>query len=247
MRRRANNGFTLVELLVVIAIIGILIGMLLPAVQQVREAARRTTCANNQKQIALAVHLYHDAFDQVPEGTDLPDGKICGSRQYGSWATKILPFVEQENLLEAMGLRRYVNIYCQHAPSAHEFDDVAFTDVPVFQCPSDPNNASNGNPNEGAHGNYVLCAGNYHRIANGWYSAGVIDYEFKNGIAHFNLGRRFADTLDGLSNTLLLSEIINVPIGYDKRGMMFYQVEPTLMFSAEQPPNTTAADHGYFT
>lgn len=241
----ARRAFTLVELLVVIAVIGILVGLLLPAVQQIREAARRTTCMNNQKQIALAIQNFHESFKKVPNGTDLP-GQISGHRYYGSWATKILPWVEQESFLDAMGLRNYVNVLNQHAPPSNNFGNVAFTELPVFECPSDANGTVIENVQEGALGNYALCAGNYFRITNGWYGSGVIPADFRNGMVHFNLGRRFADVVDGLSNTLLSSELINVPRYNDKRGMMYYQVEPTVLFSAEQPPNTTTADRGYF-
>ena len=94
-----NRGFTLVELLVVIAIIGILVALLLPAVQAAREAARRTECSNNLKQIGLAVHLYHDTKRQFPEGGD-NHVNCCNSsiRDYWTWAYYVFPYMEQENL-----------------------------------------------------------------------------------------------------------------------------------------------------
>ncbi len=95
----ARKAFTLVELLVVIAIIGILIGMLLPAVQQVREAARRTTCLNNLKQIGLAVHNYHDTFGEFPANDGVPEGE---SRIRSSWLFKILPQMEQGSAYDLM-------------------------------------------------------------------------------------------------------------------------------------------------
>lgn len=238
-------AFTLVELLVVIAIIGILIGMLLPAVQGVREAARRVQCANNQKQLALGLLNYEDANSKLPPGSDLPS-QISGHRYYGTWVTKILPFMEQENLLESMGLRNHVNVLNVPAPPSGSFGNAAFNDPSTLNCPADPNNQHTGNSVEGAYGNYVMCATNHSRIANNWYAGGIIPRQFKNGVGHIQHNIRLAEAFDGTSNCVLTSELINVPLGDDKRGQMFYQVEPTVLFSTNQPPNTTTADRGWF-
>lgn len=246
--RLFRDGFTLVELLVVIAIIGILVGMLLPAVQQVREAARRIQCANNEKQIALALHNYEGSYMKFPPGSDLP-GQVSGHRYYGCWVTKILPFIEQENLLNAMGLRYYVNQLNVHAPQSSAFNYAADNDPSPFNCPADPNNQWL-DIGEGAYGNYVICATNHFRILNGWYGSGMVAEQFKNGIAHIQKNIKMGEIYDGTSNTVMLSEVVNVPLngqwGPDKRGMMFYQVEPTALFSTQQPPNTTTADRSVF-
>src|SRR5262249_27965067 len=127
-RRRRRLGFTLIELLVVIAIIAILIGLLVPAVQKVREAAMRIQCANNMHQIGLACHMNHDTYGCLPSGgwgwnwvgDPLHGG---GPPQPGSWIYQCLPYVEQEGLYRMAGN----NAGCQQ---------MVMTPVKVFNCPS---------------------------------------------------------------------------------------------------------------
>jgi len=125
MKIRKNLGFTLVELLVVIAIIGILIGMLLPAVQQVREAARRIDCSNKSRQLGLAVINYESAHREFPPGWMVNDQSSLSG---WSWAAIVLPFLEQENLADQIDFEQPV-----------ENNTNVITEVlPIFLCPSDP-------------------------------------------------------------------------------------------------------------
>lgn len=106
VRSLRSRGFTLIELLVVIAIIAILIALLLPAVQQAREAARRTQCKNNLKQIGLAMHNYHDIFNTLPPGyiSRFPNVIVSGEQGLYSWGAMILPQVEQANLYSVLNV-----------------------------------------------------------------------------------------------------------------------------------------------
>src|SRR5688572_9452260 len=106
MLRNSRSGFTLVELLVVIAIIGVLVALLLPAVQAAREAARRSSCANNLKQLGLALHLYHDANNVLPLGTLNVNTTAEFSNPRLTWAMPLFPFMEQKNISDAYDFGR---------------------------------------------------------------------------------------------------------------------------------------------
>jgi prepilin-type N-terminal cleavage/methylation domain-containing protein/prepilin-type processing-associated H-X9-DG protein len=158
-KNRVNKGFTLVELLVVIAIIGILIGMLLPAVQMVREAARRTACANNMRQMGLAIHNYESAHMQFPSAgqakrggtgpnagqnvffTDRQDLESFGDASH-SLQTYILPFIEQDNIYQLFNLRYRYDI-SPTGPEAPTNQQAAQFAIPAFLCPSTQRSGTN--------------------------------------------------------------------------------------------------------
>src|SRR5688500_2928911 len=136
-RGRHRAGFTLIELLVVIAIIAILIGLLLPAVQKVREAAARLKCTNNLKQIGIGLHNYHDQNGKLPPGHTghrLPIGSMTGGGG-ATWVFWFLPYIELENLYRKADLKNY-----HFEPASwvgHPNAVIKDTHQPLFVCPSD--------------------------------------------------------------------------------------------------------------
>ena len=212
MRRHA---FTLVELLVVIAIIGILIALLLPAVQAAREAARRSSCTNNMKQIGLGLHMYHDTFKKLPAGWRGYDPSTGQANWFGypgwAWSASILPYMEQTAIYDGL-------VHFELPITDPANDDVRVAEIPTFRCPSDigeetfeladggPSVGSVTFPVEMATGNYIGVFGtvDFHYVCN----PSATDYNGCVGNGSFILNRqfRFADFRDGLSNTLIVGE-----------------------------------------
>jgi prepilin-type N-terminal cleavage/methylation domain-containing protein/prepilin-type processing-associated H-X9-DG protein len=222
-----RHGFTLVELLVVIAIIGILIGLLLPAIQSAREAGRRTQCSNNIKQIALALQAYHDAYLKLPAGANF--GGVGGAGTRPTWAAACLPFLEYKGLYDRINFSKPIWDPA-NVPGVQ-------TIVPTFICPSD----NTGSPLLG--GRLQTGQVNPDKSMGLWYpgsmgptrdgtSAGnscvycpqpppcyccadTADYgqgwAGPPGVGVFDRGQhpvRFLDITDGLSHTLMIGETI---------------------------------------
>jgi len=223
MIRFSRRGFTLVELLVVIAIIGILIALLLPAVQAAREAARRSQCSNNLKQIGLAMHNYYDTFKVLPMGftnsyglaedfmgqsyTIDPGGP---QRYWASWAWSayVAPFMElaaQADVLNVNGMtgaESLLNVASQ---------EVIATPVSTLRCPSDAgqdlnNTGGEYRPADTSGTRYRAATSNYVGVCDG--NSANVDNRQRNcqGVLYVDSHTRFADVLDGTSNVLMVGE-----------------------------------------
>ncbi len=213
MRQRVR-GFTLVELLVVIAIIGILIALLLPAVQAAREAARRSQCTNNLKQLALAVHNYVDTYKVFPnkkQGTAQGGTAGC-NQQFGTGWMRLLPFYEQQALYDQWSSAQTFGAtnYPPFGPAPWDATAGAYqpyiTQVQTLLCPSD-GNAANKNPGDRGRTNYMFSVGDSIR-QNGAMGHNVNDSPGGTRGVFANLGYKvtFSSINDGTSNTVMLSE-----------------------------------------
>jgi prepilin-type N-terminal cleavage/methylation domain-containing protein/prepilin-type processing-associated H-X9-DG protein len=241
LKNRSRTGFTLIELLVVIAIIAILIGLLLPAVQKVREAAARTQCANNLKQLGLALHNYHDVNQKFPPAAkwdfDAPAGTPQNYVRYSLWA-KILPYIEQDN------------IYRQYDFTVQWSKQTALIAVPIktYQCPSaqNPRFVTTAQGNLRATTDYAPVSGVNPGIANAGVVAARSDYSgfFKNVWKDGDATTRIADITDGTSNTVAVIEDAGRPdlwVGGTKNTSLVLPDESNPDESAETAGNVTGA------
>jgi prepilin-type N-terminal cleavage/methylation domain-containing protein len=226
--RSTQSGFTLVELLVVIAIIGVMVGLLLPAVQAAREAARRMSCSNNLKQLGLGLHMYHDTAKTLPMGgyfyggetTSSPNGGALNNR--GSLHVRILPYIEQQSVFDAFDFR-FGTDNQQYPAGVNNGMRIVGTEIPTFICPSDGQNVRLGNaptfvmPSnyQGNHGASASlsdspnCSCPLFATFQGFSRAGTSVNNpagpfTRNGL---NFMCKFSAIPDGLSNTILMGEV----------------------------------------
>ena len=198
LQRRPQHGFTLVELLVVIAIIGVMVGLLLPAVQSAREAARRMQCSNNLKQLGLGIHNYASTYNSyLPVG--VRNNGTLGA--HGLFST-LLQYIEQQAVYDELDIN--ANTYTE----PHRFTPIA-----TYQCPSYPHPyLYRGEPNVNMDGAIT----NYQGVGGTWYASGVRLTTTShgalphNGMFGYDMLRKFADVTDGLSNTLTMGEFVQI-------------------------------------
>lgn len=216
---KPRHAFTLIELLVVIAIIATLVAILLPAVQQAREAARRSTCKNNLKQLGLALHNYHDVHGMLPIGClyqDLGTSVPAGSNKT-TWMVRILPQMEQSAIYDLADFNN-------RDGAAYDPNNIKELDIPSYRCPSDPGTRADTKLDDGPT-SYVACIGSTYRVDGdcsvvsgsnmGTYVTGNTAWRkmvYNNGdhkgifSASSHIG--FSEIMDGLSNTMAVSECL---------------------------------------
>jgi prepilin-type N-terminal cleavage/methylation domain-containing protein/prepilin-type processing-associated H-X9-DG protein len=236
---RRRKGFTLLELLVVIAIIGVLLGLLLPAVQMVRESASRLSCTNNLKQIGLALHNYHEVNGRFPPAVVMPYGSLNDDSYtnhaispFGpNWAVYLLPYIGEDNLFKQANPYSYPGTtnFSNYASYNLSWRQLRGAKITIYLCPSDtgqdvPFTDPNGSPPEPgwARGNYAAsnAAGDADHSLGG--SSEPREDPFrglsKGPVMAINYGAKIADITDGTSLTFMVHEVRVGVNSMDRRG-----------------------------
>jgi len=231
-RRRGPSAFTLIELWVVIAIIAILIALLVPAVQKVREAAARTQCVNNLKQIALGLHNYHDANKKLPPGhVASPFTGYDSGAFEATWVTYVLLYLEQGNLYKTADFNRGFGQGTKNHPN----NLIDGTLLDILRCPVD-NQAPELWYGFLARGSYAGNNGLGTMVES--TAANIITRP--KGVFMMDSKVPLANISDGTSNTAMVSEIIRAP-GNDLRGVMHYPEGP--LYQHTYTPNSSSPDN----
>ncbi|MCI0461922.1 MAG: DUF1559 domain-containing protein [Gemmataceae bacterium] len=245
LRTARRPGFTLIELLVVIAIIAILIGLLLPAVQKVREAASRASCQNNLKQLGLGLHGYHDVHKTLPRPVECTPGLSCGTsirdNNWGmTWVTRMLPHIEQGPLYK---------LYNQSQPAKSAANAPAvITKIPVLLCPADKEARPVSNRGQGLvfpmmRGNYGINIGLGRARANN----NAFNNRNRRGVGHVRQqwAAKLQEIKDGTSNTLMVGEmLIHDTTGDNTQGVWAYAGGATVSGTNELPFTSTLLVNG---
>lgn len=238
--RKRMRGFTLIELLVVIAIIAILVALLLPAVQQAREAARRSACKNNLKQLALALHNYESTYRVLPPGyLHKFDPGGSGANHMGfAWGLMILPQLEQTNLYQQFNFNIPIFDVSQLGPREQHLS--------VFLCPSDPYSENAHIVRDGSASPVEQYAAATY-AANWGPSTATVNLDDtplqSQGVFYRNSSTRLRDITDGLTNTLFLGERTNGPLPGTTAGG--HSVFETAWCAAVREVTDPGDDHGH--
>ena len=246
--RKNNSGFTLIELLVVIAIIAILIGLLLPAVQKVREAAARMRCSNSLKQIGLAMHSFQSVTNTFPPGTMAKtrfsytwDPVTTGGYEWPYFLHFLLPYLEQDNFHKSLNGNKFDIQNPWSAPAAWP---AAAKDKPltVFQCPSD---GQGGALKDG--GGLLIPSSNYLGIFCGLNDGENYNNTFgsQQGVFRFGRGTRVTDIKDGTSNTMAVAEYLTGLNETDIRGFFYTNRAGAQFLYTTLTPNSSSPDNLY--